>query len=96
MDLLKEGIPDLYNHFFKEQLQEEMWVYKWFMSIFLYSFPLGLCIRFWDNILAFGTRFIFNISLALLSLMKEQLLELDFCEINEFFKSLKDDTHLDT
>lgn len=65
------------------------------MTCFLYSFPLGLCIRLWDNILAFGTRFIFNISLSILSLLKDQLIELDFGDINEFFKSLKDDSHLE-
>lgn len=65
------------------------------MTCFLYSFPLGLCIRIWDNILAFGTRFIFNISLSILSLLKEKLMMLDFGDINEFFKSLKDDSHLE-
>jgi len=65
------------------------------MTCFLYSFPLGLCIRLWDNILAFGTRFIFNISISILLLLRDQLIELEFCDINEFFKCLKDDTHLD-
>lgn len=36
----------------------------------------------------------FNISLSILSLLKDQLLDLDMCDINEFFKSLKDDSHL--
>lgn len=74
---------------------EAIWLQKWFMTCFLYSFPLGLCIRMWDNILAFGTRFIFNLSLAILHMLKDQLMELDFGDINEFFKALKDDTHLE-
>lgn len=49
----------------------------------------------WDNILAFGTRFIFNLSLSLLYLLKDQLMDLDFADINEFFKLLKDDSHLE-
>ena len=94
-ELFKEWIPDLWDHFEMEGLPDQMWIHKWFMTCFLYSFPLGLCIRIWDNILAFGTRFMFNISLAILNLLKDQLLELDFNDINEFFKSLKDDSHLD-
>jgi len=94
-DLFAEWIPDLFEHFDNEGLPDQMWIQKWFMTCFLYSFPFGLCIRFWDNILAFGTRFIFNISLSLLSLLKDQLIELEFSLINDFFKSLKDDTHLE-
>lgn len=94
-DLFEMWIPELHKHFEKENIIESLWVQKWFMTCFLYSFPLGLCIRMWDNILAFGTRFIFNLSLSLLYLLKEQLLDLDFADINEFFKLLKDDSHLE-
>jgi len=70
-DLFREWIPDLWQHFQNESIIDQMWIQKWFMTCFLYSFPLGLCIRCWDNILAFGTRFIFNISLSILSLLKD-------------------------
>ena len=36
----------------------------------------------------------FNISLAILKLEKNQLIQLEFGDINEFFKALKDDGHL--
>ena len=73
---------------------DQMWIHKWFMTCFLYSFPMGLCLRIWDNLLAFGTRFMFNICLAILKLLKDQLIELEFTDINEFLKALKDDGHL--
>jgi hypothetical protein len=93
--LFKEWLPELWGHFDQQGVPDQIWIQKWFMTCFLYSFPYGLCIRIWDNILAFGTRFIFNVSLSLLSLLRDQLIELDFGEINEFFKSLKDDSHLE-
>ena len=37
----------------------------------------------------------FNISLAILKLEKNQLIQLEFGDINEFFKALKDDGHLE-
>ena len=70
-DLFKEWIPELHCHFQNLGIIESLWVQKWFMTCFLYSFPLGLCIRMWDNILAFGTRFIFNLSLAILGLLED-------------------------
>ena len=45
--------------------------------------------------MAYGTKFLFNVTLSLLKLLKNQLIELEFSEINEFFKELKDDRHLD-
>ena len=45
--------------------------------------------------MAQGTRFIFNVSLAILKILKDKLLRLDFCEIDELLKRLKDDEHLD-
>ena len=71
-----EGVPDA------------LWLNKWFLTLFLYTFPLGLCIRIWDNILADGTKFIFKVALAILKLTEKDLLKLDFNGINDYFKSL--------
>jgi len=82
MDLF---MPDLHSHL--EDLPDLLWINKWFQTCFLYSFPLGLCIRIWDNILADGTKFFFKAALAILKLVEQELLVLDFSEINEYFKS---------
>lgn len=94
-DLFEEYLPELFSHFENENLPDQLWIQKWFMSCFLYSFPMGLCIRIWDNLLAYGTRFLFNVSLAILFMLKDQLMDLDFSDINDYFKALKDDGHLD-
>ena len=41
--------------------------------------------------MAHGTKFILNVSLALLYLMEEELMTQDMEGINEYFKKLKDD-----
>jgi len=70
-ELFEEFINDLYLHFLEEMVPDQMWIHKWFMTCFLYSFPMGLCLRIWDNLLAFGTRFMFNVCLAILKLLKD-------------------------
>lgn len=89
--LFKEFLPDLYRHFKNEGIPDLLWIHKWFQSCFLYSFPLGLCIRIWDNIWASGTKFLFQAAIAILKLIKNDLIELSFGDINERFKKLKDD-----
>lgn len=88
-ELFAEILPKLHEHFLNESFPTEMWLIKWFQSCFLYSFPFDLCIRAWDNILAYGTRFLFNMTLAILKSVETQLLELDMAEICEYMKLMK-------
>jgi hypothetical protein len=68
-----------------------LWLQKWFQSLFLYSFPLGLCIRIWDNIFVYGTRYLFQVSIAILRLIQNDLVQMDLSGINDYLKSFKDD-----
>ena len=83
--LFENAMPQLHDHL--SELPDLLWINKWFQTCFLYSFPLGLCIRIWDNIMADGTKFFFKVALAILKLTENDLITLDFSEINEFFKS---------
>ena len=83
--LFEQYLPELRAHL--DDLPDLLWINKWFQTCFLYSFPLGLCIRIWDNILADGTKFFFKAALAILNLVASDLIVLDFSEINEYFKS---------
>jgi hypothetical protein len=94
-ELFREQLPKLYDHFEQEEMKDPLWIQKWFMTCFLYSFPFSLCIRIWDNLLASGSRFLFNTALAILKILEEMLLQLDMCGICELFQSLKNDEHLD-
>ena len=86
--LFEEYMPELHAHL--EVLPDMMWINKWFQTCFLYSFPLGLCIRIWDNILADGTKFFFKAALAILRLIESEIIVLEMSEINEYFKSFLD------
>ena len=86
--LFEQAMPELHAHF--DGIPDLLWINKWFQTCFLYSFPLGLCIRIWDNVLADGTKFFFKVALAILRLVESELIGLEMTEINEFFKSFID------
>lgn len=90
-ELFADLMPKLHEHFKNEGLEPLLWLSKWFQSFFLYSFPFDFCIRAMDNILAYGTRFMFNLSLAVLQSLEPQLLECGMTEIMEAFKEFKED-----
>jgi hypothetical protein len=71
--LFEEHLPNLRAHFIDEGLPDLLWITKWFQSCFLYSFPMGLCLRIWDNIFAYGSRFILSTALAILKLIEANL-----------------------
>lgn len=89
--LFQEHLPQLKQHFANEGLPDLLWITKWFQSCFLYNFPLGLCLRIWDNILACGTKFLISTALTILRLCEHQLLQLNLGDINDFFKQFKDE-----
>jgi hypothetical protein len=47
--------------------------------------------RIWDNLLVYGTRYIFQVSIAILRLTQHDLIHLDISDVNDYFKSFKDD-----
>ena len=89
--MFQETLPDLYQHFKDNEIPDLLWINKWFQSCFLYSFPLGLCLRIWDNILAHGTKFLFQMSLAVLMLIEDKMYRLGLSEINDYFKLFKEE-----
>jgi hypothetical protein len=91
LEIFREELPELFFHFIEIGIPELLWINKWIQSLFLYSFPLGLCIRIWDNIFAQGTRFMFKVGIAILKLTQHELLQLDISGVNEVFISFKDE-----
>jgi hypothetical protein len=52
--------------------------------------PFGLVLRIWDNVFVHGTLYLFQVSIAILKLIKEDLLIRDMDSINKLFSSFKD------
>ena len=68
--------PKLYKHFNKYEIFNEIWIGKWFQTLFTISLPFNeLCI-IWDNLIIRGFNFIIYISLAIIDYIEEDLLEL--------------------
>ena len=89
--LFENYLPDLYRHFQNEGVPPMLCFGKWFNSLFIISFPMSLCIRIWDNLLVYGSIYIFQVSLAILKLLEEPLMERDLDGINKYLKSFKKD-----
>ncbi|CAI2386137.1 unnamed protein product [Moneuplotes crassus] len=94
--LFEKKIPKLKAHFDNIGYPAPVWLQKWFMTLFLYSFPMKLCIRLWDNLLVEGLVYIFKFPLAIMEILESTLLKCNFEEVNEILSNLrtKDDPDL--
>jgi hypothetical protein len=54
--------------------------------------PFGLVLRIWDNLFAYGSRYLFQVAIAILTLLEDTLLERDMEQINTLFGSFRDNT----
>lgn len=86
--LLKKFSPELSNHFVAQELTEDMWIFKWFLSLYTTVFDLKSIPVVWGFILVRGPRGIFELGLGILSLLKNELLKSDLSEILQIFEEL--------
>lgn len=76
--LMKEQLPDLYEHFQNTGIESHMFASQWFLTLFTARFPLYFVFYILDVFLLDGVTVLFQVALTLLSVCKKDLLELDF------------------
>ena len=70
-------------------MDDNLWLVKWFMTMFAYSLPFSKVVRIWDAVFAKGMHYMVNISLGLVTLIKKSILEKDFFQVAEFLPLLE-------
>lgn len=86
-------LPRVSSKFNTLQIPTLLWLTKWIQTLFLYSFPFGVCIRLWDMLLSEGTQFVFAFILSLLEHLQEKFLHCeDLMQVNGIFKELEEMT----
>merc|ERR1719290_244422 len=84
--LIEKRIPDLWQHFSNMGLETHMYASQWFLTLFSAKFPLFLVFRVLDVFMLQGVETIFQVSLALLMMVKKELLAQDFEGIMKYFR----------
>lgn len=46
--LLEKKMPNIYTILKKSYITDELWLFQWFITLFLYNFPLEFAKIFWD------------------------------------------------
>mmetsp|Transcript_19640 Transcript_19640/g.34781 ORF Transcript_19640/g.34781 Transcript_19640/m.34781 type:complete len:433 (+) Transcript_19640:24-1322(+) len=87
--LVAETVPDLREHFIRENVQPAVYLHQWFLTLFINCFPLSMVLIIWDVIVCEGLPVILRIAVSILQVLKDSLLSMHFEEIIKFFKMMK-------
>ncbi|CAE7896758.1 RABGAP1L [Symbiodinium sp. KB8] len=88
-ELVAASLPELHEHFCKENLQHSVYLHQWFLTLFVSSLPLPMVLVLWDAIICGGLAEILSVSIAVLQLLQQTLLGMRFEEVVSFFQTLK-------
>nr|XP_018900876.1 PREDICTED: rab GTPase-activating protein 1-like isoform X1 [Bemisia tabaci] len=84
--LIEEQIPALWSHLKEKGVETHMFASQWFLTLYTARFPLYFVFRVIDLFLFQGLDTLFQIALALLMMIKKDLLALDFENILKYFR----------
>jgi hypothetical protein len=85
----QKKFPTLHQHFKDLEIPDEVWISKWFQTLYTICLPLNILIRLWDCLFSTGLDYIISFSLALIQQFEKDLLRLeDAFDINNYFKQM--------
>eukprot|EP00439_Symbiodinium_sp_Y106_P057650 s545_g8.t1 len=88
-NLVAESLPELREHFIKQNVQPAVYLHQWFLTLFINCFPISMVMILWDVIMCEGLTVILRIAVSILQVLKDSLLSMEFEEIIKFFKMMK-------
>lgn len=97
-DLVRQTMPMLHDHFVKHGMQISVVTLPWLLSLYINSMPMVFAFRIVDCFMAFGSRILFQVGLAILKINGEELLTVTddgaFMSVfKSFFRSLGDSAY---
>lgn len=91
--LIQLYLPSVNNKLDDICLSNEVWIFKWLQSLYLYLFDIKYAMLIWDCLFYYGMDFILKFTLNLLKKFEYKILEIDdiseFVEIFKIFKNTK-------
>ena len=89
--LLACHLPSLHTHFVALNVEPEIYMVNWVMSLYCHALPLELTSRIWDLFVLDGDVAIFRVAIGLLKLFQSRLLGMNFEETAYLLNHLSDE-----
>ncbi|CAK1354814.1 unnamed protein product [Cercospora beticola] len=94
--LLEEHEPAVYCHLKRRNVDPQLYATQWFLTLFVYRFPLQLVLRIYDLILSEGLTAILKFGIVLIQHNREALLNIkEMSQLTSFLKEKLFDVYID-
>ena len=89
--LFQERLPLLFAHFEREEVESEMYMIDWLLTLYSRSMPIDIAARVWDLYLCEGEITLFRVAIGILSMYQNMLLRLDMSGVLHFLHNIPED-----
>mmetsp|Transcript_34311 Transcript_34311/g.60048 ORF Transcript_34311/g.60048 Transcript_34311/m.60048 type:complete len:375 (+) Transcript_34311:329-1453(+) len=86
--LFAQALPDLHAHLHQQGVPQELWITKWFLTLFALNLPMAVTVRLWDHLLVRGELALHLIAIGILEHLRPTLMQLDIGGIAMAFNTL--------
>eukprot|EP00002_Diphylleia_rotans_P003793 TRINITY_DN12698_c0_g1_i1.p1 TRINITY_DN12698_c0_g1~~TRINITY_DN12698_c0_g1_i1.p1 ORF type:complete len:345 (-),score=81.62 TRINITY_DN12698_c0_g1_i1:262-1296(-) len=86
--LLEKHLPKVHKHMMNIQMDATMYCPQWFITAYTHDFPFDLVVRIWDIFLFEGNAILFQVAIALMKSMQDDILPLGFEKCMSFIKNI--------
>ena len=80
-------LPDLWEYFEEENIDPRSYIYEWVMTLYTRALPVNVVKRVWDLYFVDGFPLLFKWALAILKILKDQILYSDISEVMNTLKN---------
>ena len=70
-------MPAFWNKFQELEVPNSFWMTKWYMTMYLYNFPVNVCLRIWDYIMVEGIFGLVYIIIPILKIFEKDFLDME-------------------
>jgi len=88
--IFQQNMPRLAEHFRKQNMNTSYYATKWFLTVFLDTFPFKMTIRLWDLFLYLGYDIVYSICLSIMKWFEKTLMISSFEEIMMLFRQFEE------
>jgi hypothetical protein len=88
-EVLEKEDKKLENHLKNIGLDDSLWIFKWFITVFSYSFSYRVVLRVWDALLVMDLKYLVNIAVGVALTVADELISKSLEEILPFLDKLE-------
>jgi hypothetical protein len=92
---MKTYLPSLHQHCRSADINSQLFLSKWIMTVYASYLPLTTLLHVWDCFIVQGWEAVFKVGIAILKELAPELMEADLDKVSDFIRASQRNRHFD-